>query len=380
MELTIVVFDVPYPPNYGGIVDVFYKIKALHQLGVKIHLHCFDYGKGEQKELNNYCKSVTYYKRSLGKHLLLSTTPFVVKSRQNKELLENLLKVESPILLEGLHSCGFLEELKKAEKTVWVRTHNIEHDYYNGLASVEKNIFKKQFFISEAKKLKQFENILKKADHVFAISPNDTDYLKANQNLNTTYLPAFHTSEKISSQKGKGKYCLYHGNLSVGENSKAACWLIENVFTKTDIPFVIAGSHPQKALVEYCNNYSNITLLQDISVQELDEQIENAQINILVTFQATGIKLKLLSALYKGRFCIVNNEMVKNTGLEKVCLKGNTGNDLKTLISEYMEKEFSEKDIEERKITLEPFSNINNAKIISNLLNKFSKHLLTDES
>lgn len=380
MELTIVAFDVPYPPNYGGIVDVFYKIKALHQLGVKLHLHCFDYGKGEQQELNNYCTSVTYYKRQLGKHLLLSSTPFVVKSRQNKDLLENLLKVNTPILLEGLHSCSHIEQLKENGKTIWVRTHNIEHDYYNGLASVEKNIFKKQFFISEAKKLKQFEDILKKADHIFAISPNDTKYLKTNQNKNTSYLPAFHTSEEITSQEGKGKYCLYHGNLSVGENSKAACWLIENVFANTDIPFVIAGSHPPKTLTELCNRHPNITLLEDISVKELDQQIQNAQINILVTFQATGIKLKLLSALYKGRHCIVNKEMVENTGLENACVVGNSGKELKSHIFNYMDKDFTQHDIQQRKQILEPFSNLNNARIITNLLNKFSKHLLKDES
>ena len=28
-EVHIVSFDVPYPPNYGGVIDVFYKIKTL---------------------------------------------------------------------------------------------------------------------------------------------------------------------------------------------------------------------------------------------------------------------------------------------------------------------------------------------------------------
>ena len=35
----------PYPPNYGGVIDVFYKIKSLHAIGIKIILHCFKYGK-----------------------------------------------------------------------------------------------------------------------------------------------------------------------------------------------------------------------------------------------------------------------------------------------------------------------------------------------
>ena len=42
-HLHIVSFDIPYPPNYGGVIDVYYKLKALHRKGVKIILHCFEY-------------------------------------------------------------------------------------------------------------------------------------------------------------------------------------------------------------------------------------------------------------------------------------------------------------------------------------------------
>jgi hypothetical protein len=62
-SLHIVSFDIPYPPIYGGIIDVFYKIKALKELGVSIHLHTFIYGKEKQPELENYCEKVHYYKR-----------------------------------------------------------------------------------------------------------------------------------------------------------------------------------------------------------------------------------------------------------------------------------------------------------------------------
>jgi len=32
-SLHIISFNIPYPPDYGGVMDVFYKIKALHDLG-----------------------------------------------------------------------------------------------------------------------------------------------------------------------------------------------------------------------------------------------------------------------------------------------------------------------------------------------------------
>ena len=40
-KLHIISFDNPYPPVYGGVIDVFYKIKDLHAEGYEIYLHCF---------------------------------------------------------------------------------------------------------------------------------------------------------------------------------------------------------------------------------------------------------------------------------------------------------------------------------------------------
>src|SRR5688572_11291711 len=90
--LHIICHDVPWPADYGGVVDLFYKIKALHDEGVKIKLHCFDYGRGHQDELSKYCEEVNYYQRlSKWKSISLSK-PYIVRSRENPLLLENLLK------------------------------------------------------------------------------------------------------------------------------------------------------------------------------------------------------------------------------------------------------------------------------------------------
>ena len=53
MFLHIVSFDIPYPANYGGVIVIFNQIKALHAAGVKVILHCFQYGaRGPQEALN----------------------------------------------------------------------------------------------------------------------------------------------------------------------------------------------------------------------------------------------------------------------------------------------------------------------------------------
>ena len=366
-RLHIVSFDVPFPPNYGGVVDVFYKIRALHKLGVKIHLHCFEYGRGEQKELDKYCESVTYYQRGKSKAKLLSKLPFVVATRKSEKLLKNLNKNAYPVLIEGLHNCWFLERLKPSKRLVAVRTHNVEHDYYQGLSKVEKSLFKKQFFLTEAKKLKAFESVLVKADLLLSISPNDTDYFNAKYK-NAKYLSAFHSGEEVTGKIGKGAFALYHGNLGVGENNKASLYLID-VFSKLDYPLVLAGSDPSKELIKKVSQSKNTSLSVNISFTEMEALIADAHINILPTFQPTGIKLKLISALYKGRFCVVNKHMIENTGLEEACYEANTPAEFREILIELMGLDFKLADLELRnKVLVDKFNNLESAEKLVDLL------------
>ena len=59
MTLHVVSFQVPFPADYGGVIEVFYKLRALKQAGVDVILHCFCYkGRKEEKILEQY---VTVY-------------------------------------------------------------------------------------------------------------------------------------------------------------------------------------------------------------------------------------------------------------------------------------------------------------------------------
>ncbi len=359
--INIISFDVPYPANYGGVIDVFYKIKRFHNKGIKVHLHCFEYGRGEQTELNNYCYSVNYYKRKTGISSQISSIPYIVKSRIAEELKNNLLKNDFPILFEGLHCCFLLDDETFKKRFKIVRNHNIEHDYYNELAKIETNPIKRKYFKTEAKKLNQFESILKNANLCLAISDNDFNYFKKTYpNNKFIHVPCFHFNENIKVKPGKGDYVLYHGNLSVSENINAAKFIINNLFQSIDIPLKIAGLNPDDDLISLINKYAHIDLIKNPSDQEMSELMANAQINLLYTEQATGLKLKLLNSLFNGRHCIVNSKMVKGTSLANTCLVEDDTNKLKELILNTFSIEISENEIEKRKsILLRDYSNEN---------------------
>lgn len=356
-HLHIISFDVPYPADYGGVIDVFYKIKALHQTGIKIHLHCFEYGRSEALVLERICEKVYYYKRKMNKTSLFNSLPFVVATRASEKLLKNLLRDEHPILFEGLHCCYHLNDELLSKRLTIVRTHNIEHDYYKNLEKVEKSFFRKIYFRKEAKKLERFESILNKATHVVAISRNDTKQL-SERYKNVHHVTAFHPNEHVKIKEGKGEFCLYHGNLEVGENNEAALYLVKEVFSKINTPLIVAGRKPSAELAAVIANYSHIQLKSNISTKEIDDLISNAQINILPTFQATGIKLKLLAALFNGRYCIVNSPMVANTDLEGLCSINDSPEEMIKEITNLYEKPFNMEEKQKRELILsEKFSN-----------------------
>jgi len=370
LEIHIVSFTIPYPPNYGGVIDIFYKIKWLSNLGVKINLHCFRYDREQSEELEKYCKSVRYYYRPKKIKHLLSKLPFIVQTRSNKKLLRILQADQLPILLEGLHSTYFLKQLAVNQRRIVLRTHNIEHEYYTHLAKQERNLFKKLFFHSEAKKLLKFEKTLGPDITIAAISEQDCKYFKS-LNPNTYFIEAFHPNNQIKTLTGLGKYILFHGNLSVIENVIAALFILNNICSKVNYPFKFVGKNPPLSLKKRIQKQSNAELIENPGNTEMEQLIQNAQINLLITFQDTGIKLKLINALYLGRHCIANSKMADNSGLSKLCHIHNTSNQIIENIKSLYLTPISEVDLTNRReILLKNVNNRHSAQKLINLLDK----------
>lgn len=361
-------FDIPYPPTYGGVIDVYYKLRALKQAGVQIILHAFQYNRPPAKELERLCEEVHYYDRfSLIKSFPIGK-PHIVTSRKHPALLQRLLQDEIPILFEGLHTTYYLGHPDLAPRKLLVRMHNVEWDYYSQLARQERSGPARQYFRMESRLLQSWEKVLAHADHILTISPGDTEYYQSRYQ-GVAYLPAFHPYQKVETLTGRGTYCLYHGNLGVAENEQAVFFLIKEIFAHTSIPLKIAGSNPGEALIRLVSAYDHITLHHHPSEEEMNSLLAEAHIHVLPTFQHTGIKLKLLSSLYKGRFVVVNEQMVYKSGLEfgtRICV--NPREFLNTIEELWME-EFDEIDLAQREAAIgETFSTRKNAQLLTDMI------------
>jgi len=363
--LHIITLNIPYPPDYGGIIGTYYRIESLHRLGVLIHLHCFEYGRSHSKELESLCETVNYYPRRSGLLSFMSVLPGIVLSRKSSSLINNLMKDNFPILFDGLHTTYYINHPGIADRKKFVRSNNIEHQYYLDLSKAESNIVRKLYFYIESVKLKRYEKVLSSAACIFTVSGNDQEYFKKKY-YNSVLIRPFHPFKESISLSGKGEYAIFHGDLSVNENYLIAKSLITNVFSKIPYPLIIAGKNSSSRLQESASPYPNIKIIANPDNNKMLELIRNAHIQVLLAESSNGFKLKLLMGLFAGRHCLVNSKMIQGTKTDGLCHICNSYEAIADKILELGQKEFTSEMMEERMKVLNQFysTSVNAEKLI----------------
>lgn len=337
-HMHIIVFDNPYPPNYGGAIDMYYKIEALSALGIKIDLHILYNKRNDVSKLETLCETVSMYKtkKMFWKHFSLQ--PFSVKTRNIKALNRNLKNCDAPILFESLRTCAIFKSHSFKQK-VAVRCHSIEHNYSWGLSKSEFNWIKKSAHYVEGYKQKYFESVLNKADVLFPISKFELRYFSENYKPKSIFLPPFKGEKEVISKEGFGKYALYHGDLSISDNIKSALFIID-VFSELDKKLIIASYTIVPKILREIERYSNITFEHITNPNKLQVCIQNAHINALYSYQESGTKLKVYTALLYGRHCIVNKNIVDDESILSICNIANSKSEYQKLVRNLFNEEF----------------------------------------
>ncbi len=372
-HLHIVCLDVPWPADYGGAIDMMNRIMALKKRGILIHLHYYSYNdRGTPNELNQFCESIAVYQRKKGYKGFSLSLPYIVASRINDSLIENLNKNDYPIIVEGLHCTGILPFINNKKRKIVVRMHNEESLYYKELARAEKSWLKKIYFLIESKLIKKYNRQLPNYCTYACVSKKDIDVLKNTTDLSKLVLiPTFPAWQKVKGEEGIGNFCLYQANLSVPENEEAAIWLITKVFSKLNKPLVIAGKNPSEKLQKLSHSKEHICMVVNPTETEMDDLVRKAHINLLPLFNTriTGIRLKLLHALLHGRHCIASEAIVKGTGLESACHIAATSDAFASIILQLSNMPFAEEEKQLRKkLFADTYSNEKNAEVFSQYL------------
>jgi hypothetical protein len=347
-QLNIVAYDVPFPPDYGGIVDIYYKVKALSELGVRINLHCFMYRHEKySEELSELCANVYYYKRETFL-ANFSGLPQIVNSRRSENLLFNLQQNDYPILFEGIHSCFYLDAPELSKRKKMVRIQDIEPEYYYNLYKNAPASADKFFYYLESIRLKKYEKIFAHADTLITLNVKHKEYYeKLFPQKEIINIEPFSMYSDVQINPGQGAYALYHSNLSEMDNRQAAVFLIKEVIKDSGVPFVIAGKDPDSELKHLCKE-KKVKIVANLTNEKLDGLIRNAQVNIMVSFTPSGSKIKIYPALYHGRHCLVNSNMVRGFSYTKACHVSDSAEVLRSKLIELMATPFTEEDIRQR--------------------------------
>ena len=360
--LHIISFDNPFPPDFGGIIDVFYKVKALHSLGFTIYLHCFyDDRNKVSDELKAITEEVYLYKKNKNPFFVFSKFPLPVICRFQKNLIENIKKHKAPILFEGLHSTMVLQKTSLTNK-MYLRLHNIESNFYAGMSKSETNLVKKILYYFVSKKYITYQKILPHFDSVFALSKSE--YKEANKvTTNCIYVPVFHGNEVNTLLSEHGKYAFYHGDLRLADNKRAAQFLIEVFKEILDYNLIIASSNGKHFIENNLHNVSNVKFVEIKDENHLDELFANAHINVMLSFQESGTKLKVINSLFKSRFCLINKNMVDDEQVLSLCEIAATKQDFINKIIDLKNKPYNQIEMK-KKILNDIFNDIKNAKLI----------------
>jgi hypothetical protein len=296
--------------------------------------------------------------------------PYIVSSRINRNLYKRLSADQHTILLEGTHCTYLLYKNLFPLRKIIFRLHNIEHIYYDQLFKWEKNIFKKLYFLFESYALKKYERkVGSSASITLPVAQNDAiNFKNYCPESKIQYLPLFTPFAAIKSSPGSSDFILYHGNLSIAENQHTVYWMVKELLP-LKMRLVIAGRNPPQKLIKFIGKIENAKLIIDPPDDELEILIQEAHINIILAFNKTGIKLKLLHALYAGRHCIANNNAILNEVFEPLCHVADTAMEIKELIVNLSKIPFTSKEIEQREsLLLDHFNNKKNAQRLSKLI------------
>ena len=116
--------------------------------------------------------------------------------------------------------------------------------------------------------------------------------------------------------------------------------------------------NPTPTLLREAACHAHISVEANPTAARMDGLIREAQIHLLVTFQGTGLKLKLLNSLFAGRHVVVNPTMLAGSGLDSLCHIGAMPDELVDTCRRLMDVPFRDAELDARlRLLLPAFSN-----------------------
>lgn len=355
-KILVITPEIPYPPMNGGRIDYYSKLLMLRQMGYQINL-IFCYSDTLElclglPELQKLCSNILYFPRK--KTIFRMIHPFIPyyvfsnqpNKNQVKEIL-NFLKLYcqdiNVILFEQLQSYPIVKTIIKSKAIfqqrfkVIYRMHNIEEIFFKNLYKSTKLSIRNLIYFFDTLRFKYYEkNVIKKVAYIAAISRTEISWARdLNRKARIVWLPPIYkplekrdiqlsTEEEAIYENLKKRFIgkkviLLTGSFSGGFNVSATQWFIEKVLPfihqqNEDIIFLFGGLHADK----YFLDVETDKIVKFYNVPSVKPYIKLADINLIITNNSAGVKLKLIEALFYRKKVVSTTEGVYGSGLESL--------------------------------------------------------------
>ena len=330
-QLHIICNEIPKPFDTFQGNDLYWMIKSLQQEGIQPHLHVFQKDKFKSPVSVNSEQPTTYYEIKTGHCGFSFMAPFGISSYYDKQLISTLNQDKHPIIFHGIEATFNLSHVKIKDRKVFVRimqSENLNPQRGTKLSFINGNGRWYDFFAIrkstyETRVIDRFPILVAHQDMKDKFDPQD-------KKLNINLIPNFIGIPTYLGEPGDGSFCLFHGNLDNSNTTKAAHWLLDNVFNKIDIPLVIAGSNPSKELEVASHRQLNTCLVANPTQNEKMELIKKAQVNILPGLINDLQKHEMMQSIIFGRHILSMEPSDSSSHFKKVI---HFENDLDTITS-----------------------------------------------
>lgn len=321
MKILFLTPQLPYPPVSGGLIKTLKMIKFLSTIH-EIDLGFFLKDTSEITGLNleafkNEVNATSFYKylnvERTGTNFLRSLfckVPMSVYRNRDKEFLSQIeAKMNNYDIIFIDHFLMFQYVPKEWKKKVVLHQHNAEFIMWQRYAETQPNLIKKTLINFEAIRIKEYEKSILERSNVVLASTNDIELLSKITDKKIKFMETLHLGDEsllesppLVFQKTQ-QAILYIGTLTWEANRDGLYWFLQNVWprVKKNHPALIFNVIGKNNAPELFNEWGNDPQIKWHGfVEDLNVFYDNARISVAPLNFGSGIKVKVINALYRG--------------------------------------------------------------------------------
>ena len=306
MKILVVSGFFPYPPVFGGAIDVWERIKGLNVLGCTVDLVVTDKVNPTQQQLQilkQHIRHFFFVRRKNHISQMFGNLPLQLLSRKNLSVVE-INQDYDLVILESEFCWPVTLNKSITYKNIAVRVHNVESHYFKMLGKSSDSFKEKIYYKIEAAKIRKLSALVfSKADRLWFISKNDLD--SVNLPGKSRFMPFPINETFVKPDIKEGNNVVFMGSLFMQNNLFGLDWYLKNVHpylteAVKNYHFYIIGSLKEEdagILAKY-GGLPHVSLV--INTPCLKSFYSKASVFVNPMLHGSGVKVKSVNALVNG--------------------------------------------------------------------------------